>query len=108
MSSNTSRDQTEDSQWDNPSMLLLVFAIALSGLFVGALGRLVVPGRQRMGLFSTALAGIAGSIAGGLIGRIVFGLRYRYSFLLALVLAVACTALIILAVQGGTRRRSLR
>jgi uncharacterized membrane protein YeaQ/YmgE (transglycosylase-associated protein family) len=89
-------------------MLLLIIGLLFSGLIIGALGRLVVPGRQRMGLFSTALVGIAGSFAGGLIGRIVFGLRYRYSFLLALVIAVACTALIIVAVQGGTRRRSYR
>lgn len=89
-------------------MLFLILAMLVSGLVVGALGRLVVPGHQRMGLFSTALVGIAGSFAGGLLGRIVFGLRYRYSFVLALVLAVACTALIIIAVQGGSRRRSFR
>ncbi len=89
-------------------MLFLILAMLFSGLIIGALGRLVVPGRQRMGLVSTALVGIAGSFAGGLIGRIVFGLRYRYSFVLALVIAVACTALIIVAVQGGTRRNSYR
>ncbi|MGA8296646.1 MAG: hypothetical protein WB770_06360 [Acidimicrobiales bacterium] len=89
-------------------MLYLVIAMLVSGLVIGALGRLVVPGHQRMGIFSTALVGIAGSFTGGLIGRIVFGLRYRYSFLLALVLAVACTALIIVAMQRGVRHRSLR
>jgi uncharacterized membrane protein YeaQ/YmgE (transglycosylase-associated protein family) len=89
-------------------MLYLVIAMLVSGLFIGALGRLVVPGRQRMGLFSTAFVGILGSFAGGLLGRFVFGLRYRYSFLLALVLAVGCTALIIVAIQGGSRRRSFR
>jgi uncharacterized membrane protein YeaQ/YmgE (transglycosylase-associated protein family) len=89
-------------------MLFLVLAMFVSGLIIGALGRLVVPGHQRMGLLSTALVGIAGSFAGGFIGRTVFGLRYRYSLLLALVIAVACTALIIVAVQGGSRRSSYR
>lgn len=89
-------------------MLYLVVAMLVSGLVIGALGRLVVPGRQRMGIFSTALVGIAGSFAGGLIGRIVFGLRYRYSFVLALVIAVACTALLIIAIQGGTRPQRTR
>jgi uncharacterized membrane protein YeaQ/YmgE (transglycosylase-associated protein family) len=89
-------------------MLYLVVAVLVSGLVIGALGRLVVPGHQRMGLFATALVGIAGSVTGGLLGRLVFGLRYRDSFLLAIVLAVACTALIIFAMQGGSRRRSYR
>jgi uncharacterized membrane protein YeaQ/YmgE (transglycosylase-associated protein family) len=89
-------------------VLYLVIAMLVSGLIIGALGRLVVPGRQRMGVFSTALVGIAGSFAGGLIGRVVFGLRYRYSFVLALVIAVACTALLIIAIQGGTRPHRLR
>ena len=80
-------------------MLFLVIAILISGLIIGALGRLVVPGPQRMGILSTILVGIAGSLLGGLLGRLVFGLRYRYSLLLGLglVLAVGCTALIILA-----------
>lgn len=89
-------------------MLVLIIAILFSGLIVGALGRLVVPGHQRMGLFSTALVGVAGSLLGGLLGHLVFGWRYRYSYLLALVLAVGCTALIIAFVQGGRGRRSLR
>lgn len=89
-------------------MLLLVIGILVSGLIIGALGRLVVPGPQRMGIFSTMLVGIAGSLLGGLAGHLVFGLRYRYSFLLGLVLAVGCTALIIVAIQGSNRRRSLR
>jgi uncharacterized membrane protein YeaQ/YmgE (transglycosylase-associated protein family) len=89
-------------------MLYLILAMLVSGLIIGALGRLVVPGHQRMGLLSTTFVGIAGSFAGGLIGRIVFGLRYQYSYLFALILAVACTALIIVAIQGGIRRRSYR
>lgn len=89
-------------------MLFLIVGILISGLIIGALGRLVVPGPQRMGILSTALVGMAGSFLGGLLGRLVFGFRYQYSYLLALVLAVGCTALIIVGLQGGSRRRSLR
>jgi uncharacterized membrane protein YeaQ/YmgE (transglycosylase-associated protein family) len=42
---------------------------ALIGLFLGGLGRLVVPGRQPIGLLATALIGIAGSLLGGDIAR---------------------------------------
>ncbi|MEO7981439.1 MAG: GlsB/YeaQ/YmgE family stress response membrane protein [Sporichthyaceae bacterium] len=36
----------------------------LVGLVIGALGRLVVPGRQPIGCLLTILLGIAGSVAG--------------------------------------------
>ncbi|MFO1408018.1 MAG: GlsB/YeaQ/YmgE family stress response membrane protein [Steroidobacteraceae bacterium] len=39
------------------------------GLVVGALGRLVLPGEQKMGWFMTCLLGIAGSIVAGVLGR---------------------------------------
>jgi len=38
------------------------------GLFIGALGRLVIPGRQRISLLATFFAGLIGAIVGGYIG----------------------------------------
>ena len=38
------------------------------GLIIGGLGRLVVPGRQRISLLATFLAGLVGAIVGGYIG----------------------------------------
>ncbi len=80
-------------------MFWLVFEILLTGLVVGALGRLVVPGPNPMGIGKTILVGLAGSLLGGLLGRLVFGLRYGYSYGLALLLAVGCTAMIVYAMQ---------
>ena len=90
---------------ETQSVLWLVFEIVVSGLVIGALGRLVVPGPQRMGIGTTILVGIAGSFLGGLLGRLVFGLRYGYSLGLALVLAVGCTAMIVYAMQRSERGR---
>lgn len=87
-------------------MLTLIVLMILGGAIIGALGRLVVPGPNPIGFLRTVLAGWAGSFLGGLVGRFVFGLRYRYSGLLALVLAVAFTALIVYAFDG--RRRAAR
>ena len=39
------------------------------GLVVGAVARLLVPGRQRMGLLLTLLLGVAGSVVGGLVAN---------------------------------------
>ncbi|MGH9062762.1 MAG: GlsB/YeaQ/YmgE family stress response membrane protein [Acidimicrobiales bacterium] len=88
-------------------MLTFIIGLLVAGLVIGALGRLVVPGPNPMGIFTTILCGWAGSFLGGLVGRLLIGWRYRYSFILALVLAVAFTALIVYAIssrQGRTRR----
>ena len=39
------------------------------GLIVGALAKLVMPGRDRGGIIVTMLLGIAGAVIGGMIGR---------------------------------------
>jgi uncharacterized membrane protein YeaQ/YmgE (transglycosylase-associated protein family) len=39
------------------------------GLIVGALARLLLPGRQKMGLILTCLLGIAGSLIAGFVGQ---------------------------------------
>jgi len=39
------------------------------GLIVGALGRFVLPGEQKMGWILTCLLGIAGSVLAGFIGQ---------------------------------------
>jgi uncharacterized membrane protein YeaQ/YmgE (transglycosylase-associated protein family) len=39
------------------------------GLIVGALGRLVLPGEQKMGWILTCVLGIAGSVAAGFLGQ---------------------------------------
>jgi uncharacterized membrane protein YeaQ/YmgE (transglycosylase-associated protein family) len=87
-------------------VFFLVISLLVGGLVVGALGRLVVPGPNPMGIFATIAVGIAGSLLGGLVGREVLGWRYRYSGLLAFALAVGFTALIVAVLpRGGSRRR---
>jgi len=70
-------------------MIVYLFALALSGLLVGALGRLVIPGPNPMSIPMTILVGIGGSMIGGLIGNLLFGRPG------GLVLAVLGAALIV-------------
>ena len=49
------------------SFIVYVILIAVGGLFVGALARLALPGKDPMTLGQTMLIGIAGSLIGGLI-----------------------------------------
>jgi len=49
------------------SFLGYLLAIALSGLLVGSLARLALPGKDPLSLGQTMLVGIAGSLAAGLV-----------------------------------------
>jgi uncharacterized membrane protein YeaQ/YmgE (transglycosylase-associated protein family) len=50
-----------------------IIAYAIFGLIVGALARLVLPGRRHMGCVATILAGIVGSFVAGVIVRALTG-----------------------------------
>ena len=41
----------------------------IAGLVIGALARLIKPGRQHLGIVMTLLLGLAGSVIGGLIAN---------------------------------------
>lgn len=60
--------------------------LALTGLVVGALGRLVLPGRQEIGLLATTLVGIAASLIGGILANL-FDAGWLVQFLVAVALA---------------------
>lgn len=64
-------------------MLLEIIILFVLGLVVGGLARLALPGPDPMGLLTTAVVGVAGSLASGLIVRLVFH-RVGWSFLIAL------------------------
>jgi uncharacterized membrane protein YeaQ/YmgE (transglycosylase-associated protein family) len=50
-----------------------VIAWLIVGLVAGALARLLVPGRDPMGLLGTLVLGLIGSIVGGLVGNLLVG-----------------------------------
>src|SRR4051794_41880850 len=56
-------------------MITFIILLVLTGLIVGALGRLAIPGPDPMGIGQTILVGIGGSLVAGLIGRLLFGGR---------------------------------
>jgi uncharacterized membrane protein YeaQ/YmgE (transglycosylase-associated protein family) len=60
--------------------------LVVTGLVIGALGRLVLPGRQDITLLATALVGIAASLLGGILANI-FDVGWLIQFLVAVALA---------------------
>lgn len=54
------------------SLIAYIILLAIGGLFVGALARLALPGRDPMSLFQTMLVGIAGSAVAGAVYALLF------------------------------------
>jgi uncharacterized membrane protein YeaQ/YmgE (transglycosylase-associated protein family) len=80
------------------------------GLVIGALARLLKPGRQRMSILATMLLGVAGAIIGGLIADwldvgSITELNF-WGFLFALIVAVLLIG-VAEAVSAG-RNRAVR
>lgn len=55
------------------SMIFNVVSWLIFGLVIGAIARLLVPGKQNMTWLGTCLLGIAGSLVGGIVSWLIFG-----------------------------------
>ncbi|HEY0791219.1 MAG TPA: GlsB/YeaQ/YmgE family stress response membrane protein [Chthoniobacterales bacterium] len=83
-----------------------LFATLLIGLIVGAIARMVVPGREPGGCFATALIGVAGSFVAFYIGKALH-LTYGHPGSLRPVgfLPSLIGAIILLAIYHAIRNR---
>ncbi len=84
--------------WAVVGLALKLLWWALVGLIIGALARLILPGRQEIGWLATAGAGIAGALLGGIIANAL-----DLGGVLQFIVAVAAAAALI-ALLGGARR----
>lgn len=75
------------------------------GLIIGALGRLVIPGQQPIGLLATIVCGLSGSIIGGFVGQHILDAGGFATVLLEIV--VAALAVFVVS-RAGRRRLSAR
>ena len=71
------------------SLILYLLLAALSGLAIGALARLLLPGRDPMTILETILVGIGGTMIAALVSYYVFDNDRGPGFLLALIFAIA-------------------
>ncbi len=70
---------------------------AIIGLVIGALARLILPGRQNLSILATAAVGVAASILGGIVAH-ALSLGSILQFVVAVALAV-----VLVLVLGGSR-----
>jgi uncharacterized membrane protein YeaQ/YmgE (transglycosylase-associated protein family) len=85
-----------------------ILAWVLFGLIVGAIARLLVPGRQPIGCLGTIALGVAGSLLGGWIGMLVSrgDRRFEPAGLIGSILGAILVLLLIRLIAG--RRRPYR
>jgi uncharacterized membrane protein YeaQ/YmgE (transglycosylase-associated protein family) len=92
-------------------MLTFIIILILIGLLAGAVARLVVPGRDPMGILGTILLGIVGSFVGGFIWNLIQYHRLApHKFHLAGILGSILGAILVLVIlrltgmEKGRRR----
>lgn len=78
------------------------------GFFVGAVARLVVPGRQPIGLLWTLALGIAGAVAGGVIAEELLNVGSDDAFDLESFVAGVIVASFLVAIAANVLKRGQR
>src|ERR1700742_4225382 len=79
----------------------------LIGLVVGAVARLVIPGRQHIGIIVTILIGIVAAIVGGILTAAILGAGHTIiTFIVAVLLAALVVSLFTTRVYGYSRGRA--
>jgi uncharacterized membrane protein YeaQ/YmgE (transglycosylase-associated protein family) len=82
-------------------MIGFLIGLFIVGLIAGGIARFLVPGRDPMGLFGTALLGIVGSLVGGFLARGLFNDQDGVGLLGSIVGAV-----IVLLIYNAVTRRA--
>jgi uncharacterized membrane protein YeaQ/YmgE (transglycosylase-associated protein family) len=84
-----------------------IISAIIVGAIIGALGRLVVPGRQRIAIWLTVVIGIVAALIGSLIANALGVGSTRGIDWIELIIQVALAALGVSLVAGTTGRRRL-
>ena len=83
----------------------------VAGLIIGALARLIKPGKQHLSIFATLLLGLAGSVIGGVVANLLgTGGIFELNVLGFIVAVIAAVSLIGVAegISGSRSRSQIR
>jgi uncharacterized membrane protein YeaQ/YmgE (transglycosylase-associated protein family) len=80
-------------------MITFILLLIVTGLVVGALGRLALPGPDPMSVGQTILVGIGGSLVAGIIGKLLLVRPGGF------ILAVVCSLGIVYLIRRSRERR---
>ena len=90
-------------------MLWTIIVMLIVGLIAGALARLLVPGKDPMGIGATILLGVVGSFIGGFLGYLITHHdaqdgAFQASGIIGSIIGAIIALLIYRAVSGRSRR----
>jgi len=83
-----------------------VIGFIVAGLVIGALARLVKPGKQNLSLLMTLLLGLAGSVIGGVIANLLGTGDIWELNVIGFVVAVIAAVLLIGVFEGLSSKKS--
>jgi uncharacterized membrane protein YeaQ/YmgE (transglycosylase-associated protein family) len=86
-----------------------IIGFLVFGLVVGALARLIKPGRQNLSIVMTLVLGVVGSLIGGFVAKFLGTGNYFELNILGAIVAIIAAVLLIGVAEGlsGGRRRSV-
>lgn len=76
------------------------------GLMVGMLARLVLPGKDHIGVVATAIMGLLGSMIGTFLGRAIFGSEHHTAGWIAATLGTIAVLIVFKFVTGNGVRQT--
>ena len=88
-----------------------ILGLIVVGLIIGALARLIKPGRQRLSILATLLLGVVGAIIGGFIGSLFNRNTSMFELnIVGFIIAVIAAVLLIGVAEGlsGRNNRAVR
>lgn len=86
-------------------MLFDILGLIVVGLIIGALARLIKPGKQRMSILATLALGVVGAIIGGLIASLIGTGGIFELNILGFILAVVAAVLLVGVAEGSSNKR---
>ena len=89
-------------------MISAIISAIIVGAIIGALGRLVVPGRQNISIVLTIVIGIVAALIGTFIANAIGVGNTNGIDWIKLLIQVVLAAIGVALVAGGSRSRSLR
>ena len=88
-------------------MIFQILGLLFIGLVIGALARLIKPGRQRLSIGMTLVLGVVGAIIGGLLASLIgTGDIFELDFL-GFVFAVIAAVLLVGVAEGASGRNKV-
>lgn len=85
-----------------------IFSAIVAGIVIGALGRLIVPGKQAIGWILTIVLGLVGAFVGGYLAEGVNVDVWWQVFIFQVAVAAVLVLLVSALVRSSSRNRALK